>query len=538
MILLLKFYKLEQLVIIFLLGGLASASQAAFIGIFATQLGSLLSVQEGFLSKAISEFSTEVVYSLLFLCLTTWQLCAYISSRYINKLAFKKSAELSSTLFYTFIQLSYGEIKHKTTSETIASCVIEPARLCGSFLLPALISVNTLANIIIFTFVLSITNFYITIICLFVLSVSLLCSSKTIIRKSQSIAKMIPDIQNKKSIFIEEFFRKLEGIKLHGEEHKEDVLYEALNKEWYFSNSRLYNLVTLNRTASECMIFLGALILLLTVETYDFEKFLIMATILLRTVPVALSFYQGVVSCIANADLAKESISQKFVKYSVKKNDTTKEGKWTVSCLSDKNIFATVHNARSIHTVNGTKSALSNFDIKVGEVTIIQGPSGSGKTTLINGILGLLPLASGKVVFNEYYFKDLFEFQTAVQYVPQFPAVYVKELSELLNNLDHRISQKTLNLIFSFCDLTILKRVDLLSAASNLSGGEIKRFSIIHAILSDHKIVVLDEPTSGLDADSCRLFWELISCFERKAFIIITHEDVSNYNYDNYIDVN
>ncbi|MDQ9760828.1 ATP-binding cassette domain-containing protein, partial [Acinetobacter baumannii] len=53
--------------------------------------------------------------------------------------------------------------------------------------------------------------------------------------------------------------------------------------------------------------------------------------------------------------------------------------------------------------------------------------------------------------------------------------------------------------------LELLKQIGLEEFAneypSNLSGGEIRRVSIIRAIINNPKVIVADEPTSNLDPE-------------------------------------
>src|SRR5688572_10346436 len=68
------------------------------------------------------------------------------------------------------------------------------------------------------------------------------------------------------------------------------------------------------------------------------------------------------------------------------------------------------------------KPVLWDIDLVVpeGKLVGIVGPNGAGKTTLIKAVLGLLPLASGKV---EIYGKPFGEQRHLIGYVPQRESV-------------------------------------------------------------------------------------------------------------------
>ena len=72
---------------------------------------------------------------------------------------------------------------------------------------------------------------------------------------------------------------------------------------------------------------------------------------------------------------------------------------------------------------------------------------------------------------------------------------------------------------------------------SALSGGEQQRAAIARALANDPTVVVADEPTGNLDskttADILELFTQLVA--KGKTVVVVTHEDVSDYEYDRVI---
>ena len=71
---------------------------------------------------------------------------------------------------------------------------------------------------------------------------------------------------------------------------------------------------------------------------------------------------------------------------------------------------------------------------------------------------------------------------------------------------------------------------------SSLSGGELRRVSIIRALINDPEIIIADEPTSNLDLENSRIVMELLKGIsqENKAVLISTH-DLEILDYTNKI---
>ena len=81
------------------------------------------------------------------------------------------------------------------------------------------------------------------------------------------------------------------------------------------------------------------------------------------------------------------------------------------------------------------KTVLKDISLtaKDGKVTVLFGPNGCGKSTLLKTICGLLPVSSGKVVFNneELFFMGVKELAKRVTYLAQsrqIPDITVQRL--------------------------------------------------------------------------------------------------------------
>lgn len=177
-----------------------------------------------------------------------------------------------------------------------------------------------------------------------------------------------------------------------------------------------------------------------------------------------------------------------------------------------------------------------SFNIQSGDFIGLIGPNGAGKTTLIKAMLGLLPIAKGKILL---YGKSLKQFTDwhKIDYLPQniktinplFPAT-IEEVVFL-----GLLSSKKTHRHFTASDRARVKEVlidmeiaDLKNRTiSELSGGQQQKVLIARALVSQPEILVLDEPTTALDSRSREDFMRLIKNLNKKngiTIIVITHD--------------
>ena len=154
-----------------------------------------------------------------------------------------------------------------------------------------------------------------------------------------------------------------------------------------------------------------------------------------------------------------------------------------------------------------------------GKTNLIIGRSGSGKTVLLKSIVGLLPVDSGRIMyddicFNQLDFKELKSIRQHVGMIFQGGALLdsstVLENVKLPLDLFTGLSESEKRERVHFC----LNRVNLENAdklyPSELSGGMVKRTAIARAIVLNPRYLFCDEPNSGLDPMTSILIDNLI----------------------------
>ena len=183
-----------------------------------------------------------------------------------------------------------------------------------------------------------------------------------------------------------------------------------------------------------------------------------------------------------------------------------------------------------------------SMQINKGEFVAIIGHSGSGKTTLFNMIAGLVTPTSGKIHINDRELTGMSENEKAV--FRNRNMGYVLQGQSLLNNftvLDNicmpaYLSSEKEN--FRDRALELLKQIGLEEFAneypSNLSGGEIRRVSIIRAMINNPKVILADEPTSNLDPENSHKIMKMLQDISKSGTTVLlsTHE----LEYLSYVD--
>jgi len=143
-----------------------------------------------------------------------------------------------------------------------------------------------------------------------------------------------------------------------------------------------------------------------------------------------------------------------------------------------------------------------DLELEEGKCNCLMGRNGVGKTTLLNCIMGLQPLRSGKIIFQDQDITRINAEKRAslgIGYVPQgrqiFPLLTVKE--NLQTGLPARADRLKTIPDFIFDLFPVLN--DMLSRrGGDLSGGQQQQLAIGRALAVNPKLLILDEPTEGI----------------------------------------
>lgn len=164
------------------------------------------------------------------------------------------------------------------------------------------------------------------------------------------------------------------------------------------------------------------------------------------------------------------------------------------------------------------------------ESVAIIGSSGAGKTTLLEVLAGIVRESRNCLRIGAgYRGEPAAERQfSLLRYCPQSPALLSGELMEavlfgqphdqtLLRDYLRRMG--LMRLAAELCGFKVQNQ------GTNLSGGEMKRLSLLRVLMRPGAFNLFDEPTASLDTVSARQVWDLLfERFKGMALICVTHD--------------
>lgn len=185
-----------------------------------------------------------------------------------------------------------------------------------------------------------------------------------------------------------------------------------------------------------------------------------------------------------------------------------------------------------------------SLSIKQGQLVALIGANGAGKSTTLRSISGILPSASGRMIFEG---KDITRCSAreilarGIAHCPEgrrvFPDMTVRE------NLDMgAYLRRDADGIAEDCDRVFTQFPRLAErrnqVAGTLSGGEQQMLAIGRAIMSKPKLMMFDEPSLGLAPNIVEQVFEIIDGIRKSGTTILMVEqnaysalDMCDYAY-------
>jgi branched-chain amino acid transport system ATP-binding protein len=166
----------------------------------------------------------------------------------------------------------------------------------------------------------------------------------------------------------------------------------------------------------------------------------------------------------------------------------------------------------------GKVTAIKGISLKVPEkqLVVLVGANGAGKSTTLRAISGLVPAASGQIIFNG---TDITGFSASrilalgIAHCPEgrrvFPYMTVVENLEMGCYLrsDTKEIAADMDRIFGLFPRLAERRRQV---AGTLSGGEQQMLAIGRSLMSRPKLVMFDEPSLGLAPNIVEQTFEII----------------------------
>jgi urea ABC transporter ATP-binding protein UrtE len=184
----------------------------------------------------------------------------------------------------------------------------------------------------------------------------------------------------------------------------------------------------------------------------------------------------------------------------------------------------------------GSTTVINSFSFAVnqGEILSITGRNGVGKSTLLKSIMGVIPIKTGNLFFQN---EDISIKSSSdrsilgISYVPQgreiFSSLSVEENILLPILVRNKINLKIkLNEIYKLFPILEEKKNN---AGSSLSGGQQQQLAIARALVSDPKVILLDEPSEGIQPSIVKFIAETVQKISKtlKTAFIVVEQNIS-----------
>lgn len=175
--------------------------------------------------------------------------------------------------------------------------------------------------------------------------------------------------------------------------------------------------------------------------------------------------------------------------------------------------------ADNIWVVKDGKPILQDvsFQINPDDFITVIGPNGAGKTTLLKVALGLITPTRGKLKRKK---------NISIGYMPQklsLSPYLPMDVGTFLSLSQHKTSHnKAIHLLEQVGARHLLNH-----SLHNLSGGELQRVLLAHALMNNPDLLILDEPVQGVDLEGQNNLYKIIQEITKDyqcATLLVSHD--------------
>jgi branched-chain amino acid transport system ATP-binding protein len=191
----------------------------------------------------------------------------------------------------------------------------------------------------------------------------------------------------------------------------------------------------------------------------------------------------------------------------------------------------------SVGLAYGPIQAVSSASIEVekGQTVAIVGANGAGKTTLLKSIVGLMPLASGRIHFEDKDISALASHRrlaAGIALSPEGRQVFGDQT--VRDNLE--LGAYSRGLKAAALEAAMEEQYNLFprlrerqdQMAITLSGGEQQMLAIARALMGAPKLLLLDEPSLGLAPLIIKEIFSIIRALRGRGMTILLVEQMAN----------
>ena len=180
-----------------------------------------------------------------------------------------------------------------------------------------------------------------------------------------------------------------------------------------------------------------------------------------------------------------------------------------------------------------------SFELASNEILGIVGESGSGKSTVAKAVLGLIPVAAGKLAVKgvdlaKISTREARQVRSKIGVVFQDPAASLNPRFPIGDCITepmviHKAGDRKARLAraYELLDAVRLPRSVINRYPHELSGGQRQRISIARALTLDPELLIADEPTSALDVSVQAAVLEMLAELQQRyefACLFVSHD--------------
>jgi len=181
-----------------------------------------------------------------------------------------------------------------------------------------------------------------------------------------------------------------------------------------------------------------------------------------------------------------------------------------------------------------------SFAVRQGETVAVVGESGSGKSSLVRAVLGLVPMATGRVVYAGETLEGPVEdrslamrrdlqlvFQDPVSALnPQMRVQTIVEESLLVHEAQIGSAERRSRIV-AMLEKVGLEEKFLTRFPHELSGGQAQRVAIARALILEPKVLICDEAVAALDGTVREQVLDLLRGVQKEtglSIVFISHD--------------